>query len=257
MLALGTKDELPHFCIDLNRLDVTADLVADTTRAAYPSLEVPLHSRWRHFEFQGVDRWAALAGARSWTIKESARAAFDLAFVSVLLDAGAGTRWHYLDRRSGATIGRSEGLALATLTMFEEGAFSADSRDPLRVDGAVLRDLSAEKFRRAFQINDANPLVGLGGRIGQLRRFQRRVKILDAGGIAAVGDHHDDLPPLVILNLPRRQVNRIVQRRAGLTLQASERMFERRLVAREMAQQPDLVIEAIERERILRITFGK
>jgi hypothetical protein len=171
VLALGLKDELVQFRIDLERLEIVAGLVADTTRAAYPTLNVPLHSRWRHFEFQGVDRWAALAGARSWAPEEAVRAAFDLTFVSVLLDAGSGTRWHYFDRRSGATIGRSEGLALATLAMFEEGAFSANAREPLRVDGAVLRDFSAEKLRRGLQISDANPLVGLEGRIRQLRRL--------------------------------------------------------------------------------------
>jgi hypothetical protein len=110
-------------------------------------------------------------GPRSWAPEEAARAAFDLAFVSVLLDAGAGTHWHYLDRRSGATIGRSEGLALATLAMFEEGAFSANAREPLRVDGAVLRDFSAEKLRRGLQISDANPLVGVEGRVRHLRRL--------------------------------------------------------------------------------------
>jgi len=171
LLALGLRDELLHFRVDLERLEIAADLVAETTRAAYPSLDVPLHSRWRHFEFQGVNRWAALTGARSWKVDEAARAAFDLAIVSVLLDAGAGTGWAYHDRRSGTTIGRSEGLALATLTMFEEGAFSADPGDPLRVDAAVLRDLPAEKFRRSFQISDANPLVGSDGRTGQLRRL--------------------------------------------------------------------------------------
>ena len=171
LLALGLKDELLQFRIDLEQLEIVADLVADATRAAYPTLDVPLHSRWRHFEFQGVDRWAALAGARSWAPAEAARAAFDLTFVSVLLDAGAGTRWYYLDRSSGATIGRSEGLALATLAMFEEGAFSANPREPLRVDGAVLRDFPGEKLRRGLQISDANPLVGIEGRVRQLRRL--------------------------------------------------------------------------------------
>jgi hypothetical protein len=171
LLALGLEDELLHFRVDLERLELVADLVADTTRAAYPRLDVPLHSRWRHFEFQGIDRWAALAGPRSWAPEEAARAAFDLASVSVLLDAGAGPHWHYLDRRSGATIGRSEGLALATLAMFEEGAFSANAREPLRVDGAVLRDFSAEKLRRGLQISDANPLVGVEGRVRHLRRL--------------------------------------------------------------------------------------
>ena len=171
MLALGLKDELLHFRVDLDRLEVTADLVAATTRAAYPSLEVPLHSRWRHFEFQGVDRWAALAAGRSWSLEEAARAAFDLAIVSVLLDAGAGPRWTFHDRGSGVRTGRSEGLALATLSLFEEGAFSVDPSDPLRVDASVLRDLSLEKLRHGLQINDANPIIGIEGRIGLLRRL--------------------------------------------------------------------------------------
>ena len=171
LLALGMKDELLHFRVDLDRLEIAANLVADMTRAAYPSLDVPLHSRWRHFEFEGIDRWAALAAARSWGKDEAARAAFDLAIVSVLLDAGAGTRWTFHDRRAGVRIGRSEGLALATLTMFEEGVFSADPSEPLRVDATVLCDLPAEKFLRGFQISDENPLVGVEGRLGQLRRL--------------------------------------------------------------------------------------
>jgi Protein of unknown function (DUF1688) len=171
LLALGLKDELLHFRVDLERLEIAADLVADTTRAAYPSLDVPFHSRWRHFEFQGVNRWAALAGAQSWSAEEAARAAFDLAIVSVLLDAGAGARWVYHDRNSGVTVARSEGLALATLTMFEDGIFSADPENPLRVDAATLRDLPAEALRRGFQISDANPLVGIEGRMNLLHRL--------------------------------------------------------------------------------------
>ena len=48
MLALG--DKLPNFRIDLQKLDATAKLVIDTTKAAYPTLDVPFHSRWRHFD---------------------------------------------------------------------------------------------------------------------------------------------------------------------------------------------------------------
>jgi hypothetical protein len=132
---------------------------------------VPLHSRWRHFEFHGVDRWAALARAKSWGHDEAARAAFDLAIVSVLLDAGAGPTWSYRDRTTGVAIGRSEGLALATLAMFEDGLFSHDSRDPLRVDAAILRDLPADKLRQGFQVSDKNPLVGIEGRLELLRRL--------------------------------------------------------------------------------------
>lgn len=171
LLELGLRDELLHFCVDLGRLEVAAELVVDATRAAYPTLDVPFHSRWRHFEFQGVDRWSMLARAQSWNVEAAARAAFDLAIVSVLLDAGAGARWAYHDANSDSTIGRSEGLALASLAMFADGAFSADSGDPLRVDATVLCDLSADTLRRGFQVSDTNPLVGIDGRLGLLRRL--------------------------------------------------------------------------------------
>jgi hypothetical protein len=66
--------------------------------------------------------------------RPKARAEFDLAIVSVLLDAGAGPQWRYHDATTGSSIGRSEGLALASLAMFLGGAFSAGPRDPLRAD---------------------------------------------------------------------------------------------------------------------------
>ena len=40
-------------------LPATAALVAGVTRACYPDLAIPLHSRWRHFEAGGVDRSSA------------------------------------------------------------------------------------------------------------------------------------------------------------------------------------------------------
>ncbi|MFZ0779483.1 MAG: DUF1688 family protein, partial [Xanthobacteraceae bacterium] len=86
MLRIGLDDKLPHFQIDLRRLDEAVDLVVDTTRHNYPSLVVPFHSRWRHFVFNGDDRWAVIDKKANWRDAASrARAAFDLAVVSVLL----------------------------------------------------------------------------------------------------------------------------------------------------------------------------
>lgn len=171
LLDLGREDRLLHFRLDLNQLEDAADLVADTTQKAYPSLDVPFHSRWRHFEFRGVDRWAALFRDRSWEPQARVRAEFDLAIVSVLLDAGAGAQWVYRDDTSGAVVGRSEGLALASLAMFGAGAFSADPKDPLRVDAAVLGVLSDDAVRLGLQVSDLNPLVGIEGRTDLLRRL--------------------------------------------------------------------------------------
>ena len=73
MLALG--DRLPNFRVDLGRLDATAQLVIDTTRAAYPSLDIPFHSRWRHFDIDGFDYWDEIDQAMAWpSAAEKARA---------------------------------------------------------------------------------------------------------------------------------------------------------------------------------------
>src|SRR5260364_356428 len=88
LLALGLADKLPHFRIDLGQLDTIADLVLDVTSKAYPGGTVPFHSRWRHFVVGGVDRWTDMAGRVSWSDAAArARAEFDLAITSVLLDA--------------------------------------------------------------------------------------------------------------------------------------------------------------------------
>jgi uncharacterized protein DUF1688 len=172
LLAFGLENKLPNFRIDLGRLDDVVELVIETTRKTYPLLEVPFHSRWRHFVMQSDDRWAAVANQVKWRDRATrARAEFDLAIVSVFLDAGAGPKWRFHDSRSGLAIGRSEGLALASLAMFESGAFSADPRDPLRVDAEALANLSISDLKRGLQVSDANPLVGLEGRLDLLRRL--------------------------------------------------------------------------------------
>jgi hypothetical protein len=103
MLALGLDDKLPNFQVDLARMDVVIDLVLETTRAAYPSLDVPFHSRWRHFVNAGDNRWADLADHTEWPDRAArGRAEFDLAITSVFLDAGAGPTWRYKDPKSGA-----------------------------------------------------------------------------------------------------------------------------------------------------------
>src|ERR1700674_4125620 len=143
LLALGIKDELAHFRVRLDRLDAALDLVLAVTRAAYPSLDVPFHSRWRHFVTNGGDRWAALDASTPWPDRAArARAAFDLAIVSVLLDAGAGPDWTYTDPRTGERVARSEGLALASFDMFAHGAFSARLENPLRADADALQRLT-------------------------------------------------------------------------------------------------------------------
>jgi hypothetical protein len=176
MLRIGLDEGLPNFRIDLDRMDDAIDLVLKTTLKTYPSLEIPFHSRWRHFVANGDNRWAAIAGRTKWPDRAArARAEFDLAIVSVLLDAGAGPSWRYHDPLTGSAIGRSEGLGLASLAMFAGGAFSADPLQPLRVDADALANIGVADLERGMQVSNTNPLVGLAGRTDLLRRLGRLV----------------------------------------------------------------------------------
>lgn len=176
MLAIGLEDKLPNFRIDLDRMDDVVELVLETTHAAYPSFDVPFHSRWRHFVTNGDDRWAAAAGSINWPDRAArGRAEFDLAIVSVFLDAGAGPSWRYRDPATGSAIGRSEGLGLASLAMFTGGAFSSASSEPLRADADKLANLDVADLARGMQVSDDNPLIGLDGRADLLRRLGKIV----------------------------------------------------------------------------------
>jgi hypothetical protein len=168
----GLTGRLDHFAIELQRLDACADEVVATIRSNYPGLDIPFHARWRHFAAGGFDRWASVVPMAPWTEPgEMARAAFDLAIVSVLLDAGAGPAWRYREGRTGETYARSEGLAVASFDMFIGGAFSSRPDDPFRVDAEALIALSAEELAQAFQVDADNSLVGLDGRANLLNRL--------------------------------------------------------------------------------------
>jgi uncharacterized protein DUF1688 len=161
----------PYFTLDELRLDAVADYVADVTREAYPDLEIPYHSRWRHFSAGGIDRWKELAQSVPAHPLERARMAVDLVTVSVLLDAGAGNAWRYREMGTGLSFTRSEGLAIASLDMFRAGAFSSASDRPYRVDDVALARIDAATLARHFQADGANPLVGLDQRSALLRRL--------------------------------------------------------------------------------------
>jgi hypothetical protein len=141
------------------------------TRQNYPDLNIPFHARWRHF----------VAGPPAVLLMDQsdpapfARAAFDLVILSVLLDAGAGPAWIYADAPTARMFGRSEGLAVASQRMFEDGVFSGEDSAPLRADGDVLASLSPDSLVRGFQVSEANPMVGLDGRTALIRRLGQQV----------------------------------------------------------------------------------
>jgi hypothetical protein len=169
MLDLALAGQVEGWTVDLSRLDEAAERTAAVTRENYPDLAIPFHARWRHFVAGEPDFPAEAEPAAR------ARSMFDLVILSVLLDAGAGPDWRYRDPASGAALGRSEGLAVASQHMFEAGAFSDSPAAPLRADGAALVGLDAGTIADGFQVDDANPLLGLDGRTALLRRLGAQV----------------------------------------------------------------------------------
>jgi hypothetical protein len=172
LLAQARAKSSRHFRVFDPALHEAALLVAEVTRTRYPSLAIPFHSRWRHFEAGGVDR-RALLDTRLGDVPPAvrARAQIDLALVSVLLDAGAGPDWKYVEPASGQTFTRSEGLGVASFHAFTAGMFSSNPAHPLQADATGLRGLVTDRLAQAFQVRDNNPLVGLDGRATLLRRL--------------------------------------------------------------------------------------
>lgn len=182
ILAAARAGRLGHVALHESRLPAVADYVAQTTRLNYPTLDIPFHARWRHFSAGGRDLWAELDRATAWkSQRERAKAAYDLVVVSVLLDAGAGMGWSFEEPITRARASKSEGLGLASFTMFREGLFSADPGRPLRVDASRLARLTVGDLRRGFQVGPDNPLVGLEGRTALLHRLGEELALRHPG----------------------------------------------------------------------------
>lgn len=172
LLALGKNDQLPHFKVDLEQLTTTASFVIDVMKSQYPDFQIPYHSRWRHFEAGGINRNQALQEQISQkSTEERGNILYELAIISVLLDAGAGQTWTYNEPQTGQQYSRSEGLALASLALYQQGAFSADPKNPLRVDATALLNFNEDVFKKGFQVSTTNPLDGLQGRVALLNQL--------------------------------------------------------------------------------------
>ena len=140
---------------------------------------IPPHGRWQHFEVGGRPRVTQLL--QSWPssvdAQERTRRLVDLFLVSVLLDAGAGTKWSYKSKENGQIYKRSEGLAVASLEMFKTGVFSSDETQPYQVDTKGLSRMTVESLAKGMQVSeDVNPMSGLEGRAGLLMRLSQALE---------------------------------------------------------------------------------
>lgn len=162
------------FEFQAQKLSSVSNFVMQVTRDNYPTLEVPYHSRLRHFQVGGVDRLARLRESLSEP-NEWPYALIDLVVTSVLLDAGSGPGWQYHESSTGKRWARSEGLAVASLDLFLSGKMSSDGRS-LRADRSALVKFSKEILERGFQVSSTNPLAGVEGRVQLLNSLGRALE---------------------------------------------------------------------------------
>jgi len=162
-------DKLACWHLDLGALEQIARTVAHVTRDNYPDLDIPIHSRWRHFTVDGVDRWSALSSELGDVDgMERARRAVDLVIASVLLDAGSGGKWSYSDQATQKKYTSSEGLALASFDLYRDIVLPAPRH---ALDAERLITLNEADFARVFQVADGNPLSGVAGRVALLNKL--------------------------------------------------------------------------------------
>lgn len=158
-----------YFTLDEDKIEETAMFVMDVIQENYPDLDIPFHSRWGHFNVGGFHRIAALNDKIvKEDLLEKARLKLDLVITSVLLDAGAGMGWRYKEASTNSEFSRSEGLAIASLDMFNAGLFSKTD-SPYRVDGEKLLSVTKEDLIKGFQVTEENPIIGLEGRLSLLK----------------------------------------------------------------------------------------
>jgi len=141
LLPYATSNKLKHFIYDEDNLHKTADYVTEVICANYPDLNIPYHSRLRHFpaEYSKLDLESQL----------------ELVVISVLLDAGSGADWRYTDPNTQTIYTKSEGLGVASYRMYTKYRFPTE-----------------QQFAECLQISATNKLVGLHDRYAMLQRLK-------------------------------------------------------------------------------------
>ncbi len=172
LYRLAQSGELLHFEFVPSKLKSTVEFVVDVIHGHYPLGDIPFHSRLRHFEAGGINRVSEFKKLiETAPPDEQARSWFDLVTISVLMDAGAGAPWRYLDPRSGGEYSRSEGLGVLSYNLFCDGWFSIDKSAPFRVDGHRLLQITEQSLATAMTVTPQNPIIGLGGRCQLLKNL--------------------------------------------------------------------------------------
>lgn len=139
----ANKNRLIHFDVDQSKLDDMIQFVTLIIKRDYdtPS-DIPVYSRWRHFDIGGKQRLNILM--KAWSSQglstlEQTKRLIDILVVACLMDMKPCQSYCYMESATGRVLKRKDGIAVALLDMFNSGVFSTDPSQPHRVDCKLIR----------------------------------------------------------------------------------------------------------------------
>ncbi|MEJ8476214.1 DUF1688 family protein [Roseibium algae] len=154
VMTKGRAGELASLEVIPGCMEQAVRWVLDECEHNYPDYQIPPHGCWRSFETGGMDRWSMLAGAREFeTAEDMLKSAGDLAVVTAVMNVALRPSWSYSEAVSGNAYSDQQGRALAVLSMFAAGTFSAMPEDPLRVDAHALIRLESAEIAAGLQLD--------------------------------------------------------------------------------------------------------
>ncbi len=151
-------------------------LVASTCLKNYPNLDIPYHSRWRHFNVGETNLWQHYTHQFTGKNIELARSAIDFVFLSILLDTDAGDDWVYKEPLTGQLLSRSEGLAAASIDLFFNHVARFERTKGWIMDADSLQQVTQHTLASVFQHSYENPLYGISERLSLLHQLAMILK---------------------------------------------------------------------------------
>ena len=94
-------------------------------------------------------------------------------------------------------------------------------------EGVLAADIAARV------VGDGDDEDGIDNGVGELGGFDGAMEIGAAGGIAAVGDDHQDLAARAVFDVAGGEQNGVVERSSGFAMQRAQRTLDGGHVARE------------------------
>lgn len=159
-----------NFILHPEKFENLADFICQITCQNFPTLNIPFHSHWVHFQCGNQNRLAELEEKlENHSKRDITKAKISLILITILLQSVSGPRWRYKEEKK--EFFRSEGQTVACFRMFMSGLFSSNANFPYQVDGEKLTKITLDDLEKGFQSTSNNLLTGLETRLELLHKL--------------------------------------------------------------------------------------